>query len=279
MKNQINSDRPYLLASDFDQTLSFNDSGIVLSELLGRSGFQEKVAGMAQKHLVQQGGELAYLLLHDPEYRCVRKEHLVETGKRIRLKANIELFSQVLAHGIEGQRFLFYVISAAPEEVIQSALRGIVPPERIFGTRFNYDSANGEIESIAHVSAGYGKVAVLDELQARLQVSPDHIVYVGDGSSDVHVMLHVNRRDGFTIAVSENRYIVPIAKRTVLSKNALSVLAPILEDILKWDGPQIRELFASYGLELQDWDKIRSDWLTFHEESKQPILNETALVN
>ena len=278
MKNQINSDRPYLLASDFDQTLSFNDSGIVLSELLDRSGFQEKVAGMAQKHLVQQGGALAYLLLHDPEYRCVRKEHLVETGKRIRLKANIELLLQVLAHGIEGQRFLFYVISAAPEEVIQSALRGIVPPERIFGTRFSYNSGNGEIESIAHVSAGYGKVAVLDELQARLQVSPDHIVYVGDGSSDVQVMLHVNRRDGFTIAVSENRYIVPIAKRTVLSKNALSVLVPILEDILKWDGPQIRELFASYGLELQDWDKIRSDWLTFHEESKQPILNETALV-
>ena len=54
MKNQVNSDRPYLLASDFDQTLSFNDSGIVLSQLPGRSGFQEKVAGMAQKHLVQQ---------------------------------------------------------------------------------------------------------------------------------------------------------------------------------------------------------------------------------
>src|SRR5207253_10697287 len=85
-------------------------------------------------------------------------------------------------------------------------LRGVVPPDRIFGTRFNYNSSNGEIESIAHVSAGYGKVAVLDELQARLQVSPDHIVYVGDGSSDVHVMLHVNRRDGFTIAVSENKY-------------------------------------------------------------------------
>jgi len=30
----------YLLASDFDQTLSFNDSGLVLSELLGISGFQ-----------------------------------------------------------------------------------------------------------------------------------------------------------------------------------------------------------------------------------------------
>jgi hypothetical protein len=33
----------YLLASDFDQTLSFNDSGLVLSELLGVSGFDDRV--------------------------------------------------------------------------------------------------------------------------------------------------------------------------------------------------------------------------------------------
>ena len=54
----------YLFASDFDQTLSFNDSGFVLSELLGITGFEERVAGMARINLVQQGGELAYLLLH-----------------------------------------------------------------------------------------------------------------------------------------------------------------------------------------------------------------------
>ena len=48
----------YLLASDFDQTLSFNDSGIVLSELLGIRGFPEKAAGLADIHLVQQGAEL-----------------------------------------------------------------------------------------------------------------------------------------------------------------------------------------------------------------------------
>jgi len=29
--------KEYLLVSDFDQTLSFNDYGLVLSELLGRS--------------------------------------------------------------------------------------------------------------------------------------------------------------------------------------------------------------------------------------------------
>ena len=46
----------YLLASDFDQTLSFNDSGLVLSELLGISGFEERVAGLARSNLVCRGG-------------------------------------------------------------------------------------------------------------------------------------------------------------------------------------------------------------------------------
>jgi hypothetical protein len=36
--------KKYLLASDFDQTLSFNDSGIALSELLGIPGFREREA-------------------------------------------------------------------------------------------------------------------------------------------------------------------------------------------------------------------------------------------
>src|SRR6476646_3608744 len=137
----------YLLASDFDQTLSFNDSGIVLSEVLGASHFREKVAGLSQIHLVQQGGELTYLLLHDPEYRRVRREHLIEVGTRIRLKFNLDRLVRILDDGIDGHQFRFYVSSAAPEEVIQSALEGIVPPERIYGTRLCYNATTGEIES------------------------------------------------------------------------------------------------------------------------------------
>jgi hypothetical protein len=49
----------FLLASDFDQTLSFHDSGIILSEILGISGFEAKIAGLSRIHMVQQGGELA----------------------------------------------------------------------------------------------------------------------------------------------------------------------------------------------------------------------------
>src|SRR5437588_11828913 len=116
----------FLMFSDFDQTLSFNDSGIVLSELLGISGFHERVTGLSNIHLVQQGGELAYLLLHDPEFRRVRREHLIEVGKRVRLKANIALLAELLKN-IEGHCFSFFVVSAAPQEVIESALEGMVP--------------------------------------------------------------------------------------------------------------------------------------------------------
>src|SRR5258706_10157241 len=96
------SSKQYLLASDFDQTLSFKDSGIVLSELLGTAGFEEKVAGLARINLVQQGGELSYLLLHDPEYRQARPEHLVGVGKRIRLKQNIPRLVDILGGGVPG---------------------------------------------------------------------------------------------------------------------------------------------------------------------------------
>lgn len=250
--------KDYLLTSDFDQTLSFNDSGVVLSEMLGIDGFRERIEGLANIHLVQQGGELAYLLLHDPEYRRVRRSDLVEVGKRVRLKNHIRLLPELLA-GLEGHKFSFYVVSAAPQEVIQSALEGIVAEDHIFGTQFRYQPETGEIASIARVPAGYGKVAVLDELRTAMGIGHDRIVYMGDGSSDVHVMLHVNRLDGLTIAVSENRYITQIARRTVLSDDAPSALVPVLEEIAGWDAGRVRSFFEAHGFVLREWDKVRSD--------------------
>ncbi len=262
----------YLFASDFDQTLTFNDSGYVLAELVGIpvEEFERKASGMEKLNLVQQGAELAYLLLHDPEFQSrVRKEHLYEVGKRVRLKQNIALLYQVLDAGIDGYHFDFYVLSAAPVEVIQSALEGIVPREHIYGTEFRY-TESGEIESIARATAGYGKVAVLDQLQTQQQIGPDHVIYVGDGSSDVHVMLHVNVRDGFTIAVSEAKHVSQVAKRTILSSSAVSVLAPILEDVVGWERPRIRAFFESHGMLIQEWERVRTDWLTL-----RPAANET----
>ena len=257
--------KQYLLASDFDQTLSFNDSGVVLSELIGFASFHEKVAGLSKMNLVQQGAELSYLILHDPEFRSVRREHLIETGKRIRLKHNVALFARSLESLAEGYKFNFFVISAAPQEIIQSALEGIVPPDHIFGTRFRYNEATGEVQSIIRASAGWGKITVLEELRAQIGISHDQIIYMGDGSSDLPVMMHVNQYDGLTIAVSESNFITRVAKRTVLSENAMSVLVPVLENVLRWDSARIRRLFASYGLTLLEWEKRRTDMLTIQE--------------
>ena len=257
--------KQYLFLSDFDQTLSFNDSGLVLSKMIGVDGFEERVKGLADIHLVQQGGELAYLLLHDPQFRCVRKEHLSAVGKQVRLKENIDLLSDALGD-LNGNEFAFHVVSAAPEEVIQSALEGIVPADHIHGTRFRYNDS-GEIESIVRLPAGYGKVAVVDSLRAQMKVGHDSTVYVGDGSSDVHVMLHVNRLDGLTIAVSENKYLTPIAKRTILSDDASSVLVPMMEDLFGWSAAQIRTFFHARGLTLQEWDKIRTDTIMLSRSS------------
>jgi hypothetical protein len=51
----------FLFASDFDQTLSFND----------------------------------------PEFRAVRREHLIETGRRVRLKKDIPRLVDFLSRGVD----------------------------------------------------------------------------------------------------------------------------------------------------------------------------------
>ena len=60
-------------------------------------------------------------------------------------------------------------------------------------------------------------------------------------------MLHVNRDSGLTIAVSETRDVTQIARRTVLSSNALAMLVPILEEVAGMEQPEIHEFFEGNG--------------------------------
>jgi hypothetical protein len=193
---------------------------------------------------------------------------LIQAGKEVRLKKNIRQLSELLGSAIAGYRFDFHVISASPQDVVESALEGVIPAGHIHGTQLLYNS-DGLIESVVQVNAGYGKVAVLNDLQKKFQIGSERIIYVDDGSSDIHVMLHVNRRDGFTIAVSQARHIAQIARRTVLSDDALSVLVPILEETVGWDTARIRAFFESQGLLIQEWDRVRTDWLTIGSDPFQ----------
>ena len=52
------------------------------------------------------------------------------------MAVELPLLTSLLESGIDGHCFDFYVVSAAPEDVVHSALAGIVPPERIIATRF-----------------------------------------------------------------------------------------------------------------------------------------------
>lgn len=252
--------RDFLLLSDFDQTLSFNDSGQVLADMLGIENFQEYVENLSKTHIVQQGGELAYLLVHEPAFRGVRREDLRKAGKMIPLKNNIRLLSKML-NSIPGSRFHFFVVSAGPQDIVESALEGIVPPEQIYASRLLFDK-DDRVTGVDVLRAGYGKVAILDHLRSRMPVSHNHLVYVGDGSSDIHVMLHVNRLGGLTIAVSGNKYLTQIAKRTILSDDVLSILVPIEEELLEWNPLQVRAFFEKEGFILQEWEKVRTDTIS-----------------
>jgi hypothetical protein len=75
-------------------------------------------------------------------------------------------------------------------------------------------------------------------------------------------MLHINSRDGLTIAVSESPDVSQVAKRTVLSSSALAVLAPILEEVAGWERYRIRSFFEANGRLIQEWQRVRTDWLT-----------------
>ncbi|MEI9971306.1 MAG: hypothetical protein WDO73_04210 [Ignavibacteriota bacterium] len=168
-------------------------------------------------------------------------------GRRIRLKGNIALLLQLLGD-LDGPslQLLCGLRRAAGGHSIRPRRHRPCRPHHRHGIPLR--RKHGEIQSILRVPAGYGKVAVLEELRTRAPISHHRITYVGDGSSDVHVMLHVNRLGGLTIAVSENTYINQIAKRTVLSDDRLSVLVPVME--------------SGHGMEFRSHSRIlRAPWL------------------
>ena len=59
----------------------------------------------------------------------------------------------------------------------------------------------------------------------------------------------------------------------MLSENAFSIMVPILDQVLHWETRDIRALFESYGLTLNEWEKERTDRVKISE-----ILSHAELV-
>jgi len=193
------------------------------------------------------------LIVQDPDYiGKVSKDLLYEVGKEVELKKGVPELMKILAEGIDDCCFSTYVLSAAPKECVEKAVERILPADNIYGTTFVYK--DGIVQDIERANAGHAKVATLDMLKEKENVPRNAIIYVGDGSSDIHVMLHVMSYNGFPITVSPSPYMGHICRRSVISGNVLSILVPILEDLLKYDQEKVRAYFESKGI--QFWNGI-----------------------
>lgn len=259
--------KKYLFVSDFDKTLSIDDNGEILSSKLGISPqqFKDKIEEIRRRNIVQLGGELAHLLIRDNDYiGKVNKELLCQIGREIRLKKNIPDLFKILNKGIKGFAFSSYVVSAAPKEIVDEALKGMLPEDHIFGTTFIYDD-KGVIIDVERTNAAHAKVATVDMLREEEKVPHDRIIYVGDGASDIHVMLHILSYRGYPITVSPAPYMGHICRRTVLSDNVLSILMPILEDIIELSEEEIRNFFEERGHSVRDWSRAKTEWVDLEE--------------
>ncbi len=113
---------------------------------------------------MQQGAELAYLLLRDPEFHSkARREHLHMVGKQIRLKKNIELLYQI--SGPWDSRLSLRVLRAVG---CSGGGDTVGAPKGLccLGPYFqdgDFDITRPvKIDTVARATAGYGKVAALD---------------------------------------------------------------------------------------------------------------------
>ncbi len=251
-----------LFVSDFDKTLSTGDVGYILSEKLGVSSdqFDRKIEEIKRRNIVQLGGELAHLMIRDPDYvGKVSRDLLYEVGGEVELKKGVSELINILNEGIDDYSFSPYIVSAAPKECVEKAVEQSFPGENIFGTTFIYE--NDIVLDVERTNAGHAKVATIDMLKQKENVARDAIIYVGDGSSDVHVMLHILSYEGYTITVSPAPYMGHICRRSVLSDNVLSVLVPILRDLLKYDQEKIRAFFEDRGHAILEWNRADTEWL------------------
>jgi len=251
-----------LFVSDFDKTLSVGDVGHILSAKLGISDkkFDQKIEEIKRRNIVQLGGELAHLIIRDPDYvGKVTKDLLYEVGKEVELKKGVPELMKILAAGIDNYRFSTYIVSAAPKECVEKAVEHIFPAGNIYGTTFIYKK--GIVQDVEKTNAGHAKVSTIDMLKLKENVTRNAIVYVGDGSSDVHVMLHVMSYNGYSITVSPAPYMGHICRRSVLSDNVLSILVPILQDLFKYDEGKVRKFFEDRKHVILEWNRADTEWL------------------
>ena len=255
----------FLVASDFDQTLSFNDSGAVLSELIGASRFTRRSTGLARSNLVQQGGELAYLIRHDPG--VPRRPARAPRGDRAGASgcgATSRRSSSCSRAASTASLLVLRHLGGAARGDPVGARRASCPPDAHLrhGARLRR-AARAKCARCRASPPATARSPSSRSSRTGWASRPDRTIYIGDGSSDVHVMLHVNNRAGFTIAVSENRQLCADRQEHGPQRRRVERDGADARAGARLGDREIRSLFESYGLTLHEWEKARTDRVTF----------------
>jgi len=253
----------FLFAIDFDQALSSNDAGPVLADVLGVTDYPNRVARLAADNLIRPGGELPWLLANDPDFRRVRRDQLIEAGRRVQLKRAVPQFVRLIDGGIRGLHVRPRILSSAPRDLVAAALDGVISARRIVAAELDFDNTSGELAAVRGNPDASGRIVVLDEIARTLGIPFDRVVYIGDGATDADTMMHVNRRYGFTVGASP--VVEQVAQCTVISDNACSLLIPVLEQVLRWRRPSISTVLEQSGLRVDAWQHTHTDTVRLAE--------------
>lgn len=201
-----------LVVSDFDHTLSRNDCGEQVATNHGFSAkeFYEQAEAIGKRDpTIERGGEFAGLVIEHPKFARLTEQSLLRAADKVVLKDNVGPMVAQVNRGFGGYAANFFVVSAGPQPTVRKALAKVgVASQDVIGSRFSFDAA-GKPQTLVHVSAGEGKVDIIKDLQHLFGVPGEHLVYFGDGSSDVGAMRYVRTVGGYNVAVEDHPALRP----------------------------------------------------------------------
>ncbi|MDP2813284.1 MAG: HAD family hydrolase [Erysipelotrichaceae bacterium] len=210
---------------DFDKTLSPKDMqeyGFIESlGIFDPAEFWKLVDETAKKYSMDRILAYMYLMIHESKKRgiTIKKEHFVEFGKDIELFEGVPgWFERISAYGKSQRLEIEHVIVSSGLKPMIEATSIAQNFSQIYACDFVYDENNAAIwpamainyttktQFLFRINKGVRNVtddvALNSLLPSNMRPVPfDHMIYFGDGLTDVPSMKLVTEAGGFAVAV------------------------------------------------------------------------------
>lgn len=207
---------------DFDKTLATNDMQafrFIPNLNLTEDEFWKKRREFSEKHMCDPTLSLLKLMLDECEARGIKltKKYLMDMGKDVELCDGVkEWFSRINKYGKErGVAVEHYLISAGNREILEGCpiykeFKMVYGSEYLYGKDgvacwpkniVNYTLKTQHLFRINKGILSLSDESSINERVSQKHVDFDHMIYVGDGYTDVPCMTLVKEKGGVAIAV------------------------------------------------------------------------------